>query len=246
MRPLYLQACPGMRVEFEEPALKICQPDKARLLFPLSRVSRIVVYGFVQWQTEAMLACGRAGVSIVFLERNGDFIGRWQGKVSNHVPFLQNLGVLLEREQAAVCYQNWLLAMQRRAARSAARRLALCDWQTADLYALEQWRNRNLQPQWLAVLQQLKGIILSAVLAYLSGFGYRQKPLVVAGISHDLAEDLTHLLWLDFLPSVVKWQHFYEKRPESAVLFGLFEQRSQRLDHLLRSALHKLFLCLSE
>ncbi len=53
MKPLYLQGKTGMRVDYEEPALSITQPDKARQLFPLQRVSRVIVSGSVDWTTVA-------------------------------------------------------------------------------------------------------------------------------------------------------------------------------------------------
>ena len=245
MRPLYLQACPGMRVEFDDPALKVCVPDKTRQLFPLRRLSRIIVCGFVEWRTDALLACARRGISIVFLERNGDFIGRWQGQPCRQKPCLQDLAELLERNHGADCYQNWLRGMRRLAARSAARRLHFSDWQTADMAALAQWTSNNLQPGWLKVQKILAGVILSAVLQYLSELGYCESDYTAESSDCDLARDLCDLLLVDFLPVLAGWQRRYPVVPEPGVLFNLFEQRSQRLDSLLNSVLRKLYGCLS-
>ena len=49
MQPLYIDGSPGCRVVLDEPALRVVVPDKADQLFPLSRVSRVVCKGVVEW-----------------------------------------------------------------------------------------------------------------------------------------------------------------------------------------------------
>jgi CRISPR/Cas system-associated endonuclease Cas1 len=47
-------------------------PEKADQLFPLSRLSRVVCKGIVEWSMSAMLACADAGINLIFLHKNGE------------------------------------------------------------------------------------------------------------------------------------------------------------------------------
>ena len=77
MRPLYIDGLPGCRVVLDEPALRIVVPEKADQLFPLSRISRVVCKGVVEWSMSALLACADAGITLLFLENNGEVRARW-------------------------------------------------------------------------------------------------------------------------------------------------------------------------
>jgi len=79
MRPLYIEGREGLQIGWESPALQVTVPDLAEQWFPLQRVSRIVVTGKVQWQTEALLACAEQGISVTFLDESGDVSARWLG-----------------------------------------------------------------------------------------------------------------------------------------------------------------------
>lgn len=55
MRPLYIDGSPGCRVVLEEPALRVSLFNKADQLFPLTRISRVVCKGMVDWSISALL-----------------------------------------------------------------------------------------------------------------------------------------------------------------------------------------------
>ncbi len=246
MKPLYLLGRKGMRVVFDEPALAVCVTDKTRQLFPLPRISRVVVCGNVEWSMGALFACADAGVSVVFLDQAGKVRSCWLGLARQKCSVLQSLCALLEQTEALPRYQNWLLGMRRMAARSAAKRLAFADWQTVDAAALEAWSQQSINRDWLIEREWLQGVILSAVMQYLLNFGIDAKNELSGNAAINLADDLTRLLALDFLPELLEWQKWFFLFPEKQTLVQLFEQRSRRLEYLLRGCLNKLHLCLRE
>ena len=123
MQPLYIDGSPGCRVVLDVPALRVVVPDKADQLFPLSRISRVVCKGVVEWSMSAMLACADAGINLLFLHINGEVRARWLGQGSERQSLTQRLVDLLARADGFQCYENWYLSMQKMAARSFARRM---------------------------------------------------------------------------------------------------------------------------
>ena len=243
-RPLYLQGCSGMRVVFDEPALVVSVPDKTRQFFPLPRVSRVIVTGNVEWSMGALFACADAGISVLFIDDVGTVRGRWLGMSQGKENTLESLARLLQHPTAENCYRNWYTGMQRMAARSAARRLLFSDWQTADLAQLDRWAQNSLTTDWLAIRSWLQGVILSAVMQYLVASGVDANSDLAGDGDFCLADDIALILAIDFLPALVSWQQKYNSVPGRSVLLTLFDQRGQRLEHLLRGVLVKLHQCL--
>ena len=137
MRPLYIDGVPGCRVVLDEPALRISVPDKADQLFPLSRISRVVCKGVVEWSMSAMLACADAGINLVFLHKNGDIRARWLSVGTERQSVSQRLVDLLARADGVQRYENWYLSMQKLAARSFARKVGLDDWREVSIVDLQ-------------------------------------------------------------------------------------------------------------
>ena len=138
MRPLYIDGSPGCRVVLDEPALRVVVPDKADQLFPLSRISRVVCKGVVEWSMSALLACADAGINLLFLEKNGEVRARWLGRGNARQSLTQRLVDLLARADGLQRYENWHLSMQKLAARSFARRMGLVEWREVSINDLRQ------------------------------------------------------------------------------------------------------------
>ncbi len=128
MKPLYINGTPGCRVILDDPALRITTPDRADQLFPLSRISRVVCQGNVEWSTRALLACADMGIQLLFLRKNGEIRARWLGQSGERQKLTQRLVDLLSRADGLALYTNWLLSMEKLAARTFARQTGLTDW----------------------------------------------------------------------------------------------------------------------
>ncbi|MBX3628573.1 MAG: CRISPR-associated endonuclease Cas1 [Nitrosomonas sp.] len=120
MRPLYIDGVSGCRVIWDDPALRIIVPDRADQLFLLSRISRVVCQGGVEWSMQALLACADAGIQLLFLEKNGAIRARWLGQSGERQRLTQRLIDLLSRTdgpahmQTGCCrWKNWRSAVVR-------------------------------------------------------------------------------------------------------------------------------------
>jgi len=69
MRPLYIDGLPGCRVVLDEPALRVVVSDKADKLFLLSRISRVVFKGAVEWSMSALPASADASINLLFYKK---------------------------------------------------------------------------------------------------------------------------------------------------------------------------------
>jgi len=66
LKPLYLHGPPTLEVVLDGPALRVQTESTAPRLFPLRRLSRVIVSGDVMWELPALLACaGNHGKNIV-------------------------------------------------------------------------------------------------------------------------------------------------------------------------------------
>jgi len=104
-----------MRVELDGAALRVSVPDQAERLFPLVRLSRVYVQGSADWATDALLACADRGVSVLFVDRNGEILARLLGRPGHRYELHQRYVDFLERPDASELYRLWLEAMERQA-----------------------------------------------------------------------------------------------------------------------------------
>jgi len=246
MMPLYLHGKAGMRVSLDQPALSVVTPEKTRQLFPLTRISRVIVSGPVEWSMPALFACADAGISIVFLNESGLVRCQWLGASQKKSSIAELFSDLLQRGDACQRYQNWLLAMQRMTTRSSARRMGFIDWQEVDMKVFNDWIKLSFNESWLPVKMQLKGYLLSSVLQYLGDLGIDSQCDFLVDGQFNLADDLTRLLLWDFYPPLLIWYQRSSQPPEHELIVKFYQQRCQRIEHLIRGLLSRLHLCLRE
>jgi hypothetical protein len=239
MRPLYIDGSPGCRVVLDEPALRVSVPDKADQLFPLSRISRVVCKGVVEWSMSAMLACADAGINLLFLQKNGEVRARWLGRGDERQSLTQRLVDLLARADGLQCYENWYLSMQKLAARSFARRMGLVEWREISINELQQQLSLVLSIEGQHRANLLQGLLQCELLNLLSECGFCSDDESLLSSNLDLALDLSKLLVWDFYPALLK-----ADKPDTntalAAMAVLYQQRADRLYLLFRSTVNKL------
>lgn len=71
IKPLYLEAGTGWQVRLDGPSLRVQGGARAPGRYPLARLSRVVSASDVVWSIEALLACLKAGVPVVFRDHRG-------------------------------------------------------------------------------------------------------------------------------------------------------------------------------
>lgn len=239
MRPLYIDGSPGCRVVLDEPALRVVVPDKADQLFPMSRISKVVCKGVVEWSMSALLACADAGINLLFLERNGEVRARWLGRGADRQTLTQRLVDLLARGDGPGLYENWLLSMEKLAARSFARRMAVRDWREISVMALRKQLQLSLGSTGQQHVNVLQSLIQADLLIWLPEAGLGSDDEAMLTDKLDLAKDLSRLLVWDFYPSLLdsEIQPGLTSMPAMATLLL---QRADRCYLLFRSTLNKL------
>ena len=239
MRPLYIDGVPGCRVVLDEPALRIVVPESADQLFPLSRISRVVCKGVVEWSMSALLACADAGINLLFLHKNGEVRARWLGTGSERQSLTQRLVDLLSRADGKQRYDNWYLSMQKLAARSFARRLGMSEWREVSINELKRLVAMNLSSEGQYRANLLVGLLHSELLVLLSESGFCSDDEALLSTELDLAADLSKLLLWDFYPPLLEADKPDNEKAMVAMAV-LYQQREDRLYLLFRSTISKL------
>jgi hypothetical protein len=239
MRPLYIDGSPGCRVVLDEPALRVVVPDKADQLFPLSRISRVVCKGVVEWSMSALLACADAGINVLFLEKNGEVRARWLGRGGERQSLTQRLVDLLARADGMERYENWYLSMQKLAVRSFARRMDLVEWRVVSINELRQRLSLSLSNEGQNRANLLQGLLHSELLNLLSECGFCSDDEALLSSDLDLASDLSKLLVWDFYPALLAADE-PDTSTALAAMAALYQQRADRFYLLFRSTVNKL------
>ncbi|EIC29981.1 CRISPR-associated endonuclease Cas1 [Methylomicrobium album] len=239
MRPLYIEGVPGCRVVLDEPALRVSLPEKADQLFPLSRISRVVCKGVVEWSMSALLACADAGIFVLFLEKNGELRARWSGRGGERQATAQRLVDLLARADGPALYENWMRSMEKLAARSFARRAGMADWREAPVIGLRFQLADGLGPEGRHHAHLLLSLLHAELLLWLPEAGFGGDEALQDG-ELDLAAFLSRLLLWDFYPLLLGGEMETGGEPPMQAMASLFHQCEDRCYLLFRSTINKL------
>jgi len=240
MRPLYIVGTAGCRVELDPPALRVAVPDQADQLFPLPRISRVVCQGNVEWSTQALLACADAGIQLLFLEKNGEIRARWLGQSGDRQRLTQRMIDLLSRADGPTLYANWILSMEKLAARSFARRIGLADWRERPVVELRRQLNNTLSQEGWYRAKLMQSVLHSELLSWLPESGFEQDNENLVSMRLDLAADLSKLLLWDCYKALLSSGTPQTGKNSLHVTAELFEQRHARFFTLFRSTINKL------
>jgi hypothetical protein len=124
-KPLYLQGRNGLAVMLDGPALRIEQPERAAVLYPLARLARVLSKGGVRWRCEALLACAGAGIPVVFLDGAGGVQAYLFGSSGGENTLYLRLRSCRRHPTGMALYMQWRRTMAAHARRTLARQLRL-------------------------------------------------------------------------------------------------------------------------
>lgn len=246
-RPCYLNGAPGFRVALDGPALSVMRPGKARALYPLQRISRVVASGEVEWSTAALLACAERGITVTFLSRDGRLRGCLVGEGGELQDLLGRLWDLLDRPDWRECYGDWQRGMSSRARLALVRRLGLELAQAPDLAGLLRGLRALLVGQvGIGVSgfleRRLRGLTRSLVVEQLAQAGLSASRLQALSGRVDLVGDFTELVMVDLYLPLLSWLEQREdgERIEDLAVVQFFEGRVARLETLARTLVARL------
>lgn len=246
MKPCYLIGRPGMWVGLDGPALSVICPERARQLFPLNRVSRLIASGPLELSTAALLACAERGITVTFLDGQGEVRAYLFGESTRRDGLYQRLRDFLDRPDWQDRYDDWRRSVDSRARNALCRRLWLLP-ERETLASLEQ-RFRTHQSEQIGAHQRgfvagrLRGLTGALAAELLSEFGLGAAQLRALDERLDLPADLTRWLELDLQSPLFTW---LTTQPEGTpltdrALVGFFESRAFRLNRLGRGILNRL------
>jgi len=113
-KPLYLDAQGTLKVGYEAPVLTVDTDGAAQRWYPLTRLSRIISRGQVQWSGAALLACMAQAVPVLFLDAEGMPCGLCTGAI-NHIAGLdEHLRIAMASPAWEDAYLNWYRSQERR------------------------------------------------------------------------------------------------------------------------------------
>ncbi|MFO1291830.1 MAG: hypothetical protein U1F07_02000 [Rubrivivax sp.] len=127
LRPLYLDRGVPWQVRLDAGvALSVAAEGRARSLYPLRRLSRVVCGRNARWRTDALVACLEAGVPIVFHGAHDETVGWCFGARRRETTLAQLLREGLAEPDWPERFETWRAALQRREMRAALAQLRVC------------------------------------------------------------------------------------------------------------------------
>jgi hypothetical protein len=247
MKPCYLVANrSGLWVNLDGPALSILRPDKARQLLPLTRISRLIVSGPAEISTAALMACAGRGISITFLQANGQIQGYLFGDSPRRDSLWQRLHDFLDRPDWSARYSDWKRAVDSHAHRALCKRLQ----QTPEQCSLQQieagfrrWQAEHLGvQQHRLVIERLHGLCAAQAAELLAEAGLGAVQMRSLANRLDLPTALARWFMLDLLNPLSHWlsKQTMGTPINNPALVAFFESRCKRLQRLGRQILNRL------
>jgi hypothetical protein len=198
-KPLYLQGKNGLAVDLDGPALRVRQPERAAVFYPLARLARVLSKGGVRWTGEALLACAEAGVPVVFMDGEGGVRAYLFGPSSGEEGLYRRLRAGLRRPDGLSRYADWRRVMAGHARRALEQQLQQVGVCRGPVLA---WRGLAPVGSWpvvaapdAAILRRLRGLLAGA----------SAQLLVEAGLDAGRLRDLEPLPLVDDLAALLIW-----------------------------------------
>jgi len=246
MKPLYLDSRVPLDARLDGPSLSVARGGHVTARYPLRQLSRIIVCGPVNWQTEALLACAEAGIGVHFIARSGRLRAMLHGAPGKRGEIAQRLADFLIRADWCECFDCWADATARNAARDTALRLRLRHRAGSREEAIEAlWFGATAGHSDRATVQrldrQLQGLLRAHIAAVLVEFGLGEYLQVAPDFRPDLLKALTRIVRWRLRRSLHGQLRQLARDPQpglSARLVRLYESRSARVEIQIRMVLN--------
>jgi hypothetical protein len=242
-RPLYIASGPDSYVSLDGPALCVSREEYAPQLFPLSRLSRVVTATDVGWSSNALLACAEHGISVVFMDEQGEVAARLTGRPGARDELRNRLMEFLLLPQAEGMYGFWFRNYRRRAAHWAGLKLEIPVAERDPVHCRD--RIERLAKRYageaaaLDTRQWLRTLAFGWMQAHLQDLGIGANQALGQIGRPTLARDLTEILMWYLEPARLGWLKSRQlagnrkgeavRAPSQRELVHLFESRATRV-----------------
>lgn len=197
-RPLFLTRQVGVVVVHDGPSLIVRAGRRTPMRYPFARLSRVVSSLAVDWQAAALTACIRAGVPVVFVERDGKVAGYVQPMARSASNLNRLIDEWLAESEWRDTYENWLRSERMRIFSKWAKGLAEAGrmLEARELAELSrQYVHVGKHPTTLGEKQGLyRAALLALVAEQVRKAGLQPRYPGFGGATLDLVDDLCRLL----------------------------------------------------
>jgi len=205
IRPLYLDGALPWQVRLDDgPALHVSSVGRARSLYPLQRLARVVTPCHAQWSTPALVACLRAGIPVLFHDASGRTIGWCFGPRKRETTLDCLLREALDQPCWAGLIDTWFEASHRREMMAALRAMNTVSLVLEPAALRSQLCNLHRQRigrpvrGWLVALQRANAALVAERLHGLLGdpalIGYAREGLHLARTFAELMDWQLHAI----------------------------------------------------
>lgn len=113
LQSLYLDSTKVDQVIFDNSALKLIHSESSPRWFPLKRISRIVIFGRILWDSAAINACMDESITLAFSTQKGEIKGICQSINAEQSRFGEMLTLLITQINGTEQLEQWFSAKQR-------------------------------------------------------------------------------------------------------------------------------------
>lgn len=241
--PLYVAPGSDTYVSLDGPALCVSREESAPQLFPLRRMSRVVTATNVGWSSSALLACAEHGISVVFMDDQGEIVARLTGRPGARDELYNRLMEFLLLPQAEGMYGYWIRNYRRRAAHWVGLKLDIAIAHRDPFHCrqhIEQLAKRYAgEAAALNTRQWLRTLAFAWMQAHLQDLGLGANQALGQIGQPTLARDLTEILMWYLEPARLGWLKSRQlaaarkretlRPPTQREIVQLFESRAIRV-----------------
>jgi len=113
-RPLYLDAFERLTVTRNGPSLTVKDKAGRQQWYPLSRLSRIVSRGQVDWAPEALMVCLEKGIGILLLNKDGEAMALCTPARATALTLGDHIETAMASPRWSEHFENWRCSQERR------------------------------------------------------------------------------------------------------------------------------------
>lgn len=205
LRPLYLEGGTEWRISLDDGvALRVSAVGRARSLYPLQRLARVVCGASAEWETAALLACLRAGVPVLFHDAHGATMAWCFGPRRRETTLAGLLNEGFRHPDWPAFFSQWQQSATRREVLAALREMNTCSQRLdtaaarAHLCNLHRDRTGRAAGPWLRALKRAATALVAENLHSALGdpalICFARPGLNLASLFAELIEWRLHLL----------------------------------------------------
>ena len=200
-RPLYLNTAEPLQLSVQTDSLRIRQTGHAPRRIPLSRIERVLCNHNTHWHGSALVAFLEAGIPVCWVGRDGDIIGMAIADNATAESLHGAIEHYLRQPDWPEHYANWLRHQRLRLLTAWARETAHANGNPDGRIDAHRFRDLKRSVVYQGRIDTtldpyIRSICHAHIIERLHEHGLWPRYHGDAGTALELADDLTHLIWI--------------------------------------------------